>query len=115
MIASAIRRRIGGGNAAKAIDSSQFSGFGFRVTLQFAALDLEFALQQLGLRGHRHVFARRHREGTGDQTRKSGEHDDRWQRVRSGDPEDQRDVGEEPVADAEHGCSCRTALEIAVV
>ena len=102
-------------DAAKPVDGRELSGLVLRVALQLATLDLQLALQEFRLRGHRDVLPRRHREGAGDQARQPGEQDDRRDGVRAGNPEDQRDVGEQAVADAEDGGACGTTLEIAVV
>ena len=85
------------------------------MALQLTAFDLQLALQELGLRRHRHVLAGSHRERPRDQARQSGEQDHGGKRIRTGDTEDQRDIGEQAVADAEHRGARGATLEIAVV
>src|SRR6202035_1894824 len=50
-----------------------------------------------------------------DEARQSGKQDHGGKRIRTGDAEDQRDIGEQAVADAEDGGARRATLEIAVV
>src|SRR5438309_1430324 len=56
-----------------------------------------------------------HREGAGDEAGEPGEPDDAGGGAGTGHPEDERDVGEQAVADAEHGRPRSASLDVAVV
>lgn len=71
------------------------------VISECAAYRSENALQQLDLRLHRNVFADGHRAGARDETGKPGElHDLRIGRP-ARDAEDERDIGDQTIVDAE--------------
>ena len=80
-----------------------------------AALDVELVLEQLRLRRHGYVLAGCHGECAGHHAGEAGEAHHARRRSRPGDAEDQRDVGEQPVADAEHRGARRPTLHIAVM
>ena len=88
---------------------------GARALAQRLALDVELALEQLALGLHRDVLAGGHGEGPGHQAGQPGQPDDRARRVGTGDAQDQRDVGDQPVADPEHGGPGPAALHVPVV
>ena len=102
-------------DAAKPVGGRELSGLVLRMSLELPTLDLELALQELRLRGHRDVLPRRHGKRARDEARQPGEQDDRRDRVRTRNPEDQRDVGEQAVADAEDRRACGPTLKITVV
>src|SRR5438105_11941915 len=111
------------GNTARVVrlDAAALKGGGelaclrFRVALQLATLDVELVLEQLLLRRHGHELARGHGEGAGDKTGEPGEPDDAGGGTGAGHPEDERDVGEQAVADSEDGSPRGAPLDIAVV
>ncbi len=102
-------------NPPKAVHRSKLLGLRLGMALQLGALDFELALQELGLRRHRDVLTGGHRESTGDQSGEAGEQHHRGRRVGGGDPEDQRDVGEQAVADPENRRARGAALEVPMV
>ena len=112
-----------GGNAVRIVgfDAAALEGGGelarlrFRMTFQLATLDVELVLEQLLLRRHGDELASGHREGAGDEAGEPGEPDDAGGGAGTGHPEDERDVGEQAVADAEHGRPRSASLDVAMV
>jgi hypothetical protein len=67
------------------------------------------ALVELDLTAHRDPLAGGHREGPGDQAGEPGDPHLGGPDVGAGDGEDQAQVGDQPVVDAEHRRACRAA------
>lgn len=76
------------------------------------ALQGELAFQKLALGAHRHVFARRHREGAAYQARETCQANEARSGMSTGYAQYERHVGHEPVADSEDRSARPTALEV---
>src|SRR4029077_109818 len=77
-------------NPTEAIDSGKLARLGFGMAFELPALDLELALEQLGLRRHRNELPRSHRERSRYEACEPREQHDRRRRACAGDTEDQR-------------------------
>ena len=80
--------------------------------LEMLAVVGQQALQELHLRRHGDVLADRHRGRARDQRGQPGEQHEMAARLRARDAEDQRDVGDQSVADPEHRRARRPALHL---
>ena len=78
------------------------------------SLDVELTKHQLGLRPHGDVLPRGHGEGTGDQTGDAGQADGSYRGMGAGHAEDEGDVGDQAVADAEDRGAGSSPLQVPV-
>ena len=82
-------------------DRGQFPGLGLRVVLELVLFLGDLGLDEFVLRGHRHVFARGHRERAGREAGEAGQHDRVAVAAAASDAGDQRDVRDQAVHGAE--------------
>ena len=78
-------------------------------------LDIELAFHQLTLGGHGEVLPRGHGERAGDQPGHPGQSDNGRAGVGPGDAHDQRDIGDQAVADPEDRRPGSTTAHVTVV
>ncbi len=83
------------------------------VVAQVLAKLREQPLQQIDLRGHRDILAHRHRGRSRHQRSQAGELHHVRAHLRARHAEDERDVGDQAVAHAQHRRAGRTALNLA--
>ena len=116
IIAFASSRAASGVHAPGLVDLGQLDRLDVRVAVAACiALELELALEQLGLHPHRVVLPRRHRDGAGDEPGEAGHAHDAGAGIGAGDAEDEADVRHQAVGHAEHRGAGGTALHVAVV
>ena len=99
-------RHVGGHGRVDApfhVHAAQFFGLPLGALLQRLALHIDLSLEQLALGTHGEVLPRRHGEGSSHQPGHAGQADDPGAWTGSGDAQDQRHVGDQPVADPEDG------------
>ncbi len=97
------------------IDPHQFPSLAFGAVPDFVVLQSEFALEQLRLGPHGDVLPRRHRKGTGHQSGHPGQSHDGSAGMGTGETEDERHVGHQPVAHAEHRGARPAGLDATVM
>ena len=94
--------RLGLVHAAGAVDEGELVGVDVEVDERLAGRGVGGGcLEQLALRSHRHVLARTHREGAGEEARDAGEQHDRRGNAGRADAEHEREVRDESVVRAE--------------
>ena len=84
------------------VHPAELGRLGLRVAPELSPFDGELALDELVLRGDGHVLTGRHAEGPADEAGQSGEADHAARHAAPREADDQRDVGHQPVAHAEH-------------
>ena len=78
------------------------------------SFDVQLPQHQLGLRPHRDVLPGGHRERAGDQTGDAGKTNSADGGVGTGHAEDEGDIGDQAVADAEDGGAGSAPLQVPV-
>ena len=96
------------------VDGRQLSPLVLGIVADGLSFDVQLPLHQLGLGPHGDVLPRRHRERPGDQTGDAGQSNRAHRRMGAGHAQDQGDVGDQAVADAEDGGAGSAPLQVAV-
>ena len=96
------------------VHAPQLEGLALGALAQRDALDFELALHELALCRHGEVLPRSHGERTGHQTGHADQPYDLAPRAGSGHAQHERDVGDQPVAQSEHGRPGAPTADIAV-
>ena len=104
--------RVGFGNALSLVQGRKLFAFTLGIFADFVAFDVDFMLDEFILGSYRDELSGGHRECAGEQTSDACETDSPRSRVRTGDTQDQRYVGEESIAGAEHRGTPRIALHV---
>ena len=107
--------RLIGTEPAPLIDVGELHRLAKRFVDQRLALAIDLSHDQLVLSGDRDVFTGRHRDGAGQQTGHTRDTNERGIGGRAGEPENQRNIRHEPVADTEHRGTRPPTLHVAVV
>ncbi len=116
-VAHHLGRQFGGHRRVEApalVDGGQLLALVLGVVPDGLPLDVEFPQHELGLRSHRDVLTGGHREGSGHQPGDTGQPDGPGRSVCSGHAQDEGDVGNQTVAQTEHGGPRSPALEVAM-
>ena len=85
------------------INRGEFLSFGFWLIGQFGGFARDIGALGIGLAADRHIFARRHRQGTGGQPRNPGQQHGGAVGIGGGDADDQAGGRQYAVIGAEHG------------
>ena len=116
-VAHHLGRQLGGHRRVEPpalVDGGQLLALVIRVVPDGLTLDVELPQHELGLRSHRDVLAGRHRKGSGQQPGDTGQPDGPGRGVGTGHAQDEGDVGDQAVAQPEHGGPWSPALEVAM-
>ncbi len=103
-----------GGDPLGSVHSGQFPTFSVWVLGKFSALDLQFTLDQLVLGTNRDEFPSGHGEGARKEAGHTGQAHRRRRRTGTGHAEDQRHIGDQPVACSKNRGTGRPPLDVAV-